>query len=423
MLVTLPYYAFFSVWVGSGFNVYRGAEVAKDILILVLLGVTVLATPWSGLLAYLKQYKLLVGLIGTYIALTIIYGVYAFIMGGVTFEALGFSLVSNLQFMTFFIAVHLLFSCHDLRLPWVKVVILPAVPVIIFGLLQQFVLPPRFLEHFGYSMFTILPFQYVDNDPSLLRVQSFLRGANPLGAYLTVILLTLAYQVRISKHARQRVVLAGLLVLGTLVMFYTYSRSAWIGSVVACLLLWLIVRRSRGFARHGLMLLAGIVTVVTVLAFEAGIAHHPVFQRAILHSDVSSLTEDTSNGIRASRIKESIREVRGDVWGDGPGTAGPASVHNAPHPVFITENYYLQIALEVGIVGLVIFLGVVGLIAGELWKRRESGLSVVLFTSLVGVSIINMASHAWTDDTLGLLWWGLAGVAVSSYRKRIRLSQ
>jgi hypothetical protein len=33
--------------------------------------------------------------------------------------------------------------------------------------------------------------------------------------------------------------------------------------------------------------------------------------------------------------------------------------------------------------------------------------------SLIGISVINLVSHAWMDDTLSLLWWGLAGIALA----------
>ena len=36
-----------------------------------------------------------------------------------------------------------------------------------------------------------------------------------------------------------------------------------------------------------------------------------------------------------------------------------------------------------------------------------------LFGSLIGLTFINLLSHAWTDDTLAYVWWGLAGIAMA----------
>jgi hypothetical protein len=45
--------------------------------------------------------------------------------------------------------------------------------------------------------------------------------------------------------------------------------------------------------------------------------------------------------------------------------------------------------------------------------RRRELLSQILFASLIGITFINFLSHAWTDDTLAYLWWGLAGIALA----------
>ena len=49
-----------------------------------------------------------------------------------------------------------------------------------------------------------------------------------------------------------------------------------------------------------------------------------------------------------------------------------------------------------------------------LWLRRADPLALTLFASLIGLTLVNMLSHAWADDTLAYVWWGLAGVAMAS---------
>jgi len=48
-----------------------------------------------------------------------------------------------------------------------------------------------------------------------------------------------------------------------------------------------------------------------------------------------------------------------------------------------------------------------------LWLRRDHPLALALFASLVGLTFINLLSHAWADDTLAYIWWGLAGIAMA----------
>jgi hypothetical protein len=40
-------------------------------------------------------------------------------------------------------------------------------------------------------------------------------------------------------------------------------------------------------------------------------------------------------------------------------------------------------------------------------------LALVLFASFIGISFVNLLSHAWTDDTIAYIWWGLAGAAMA----------
>ena len=77
----------------------------------------------------------------------------------------------------------------------------------------------------------------------------------------------------------------------------------------------------------------------------------------------------------------------------------------------LAENYYLQIGQEIGLLGLLAFLAINVLVAQRLWHRRAHPLAMTLFVSLIGISVVNMLAHAWADDTLSYIWWGLAGAA------------
>jgi hypothetical protein len=100
--------------------------------------------------------------------------------------------------------------------------------------------------------------------------------------------------------------------------------------------------------------------------------------------------------------------------GDGPGTAGPASVYNHGHPARIAENYFIQVGQETGWLGLTLFTLINVGVGYLLWLRRDDPLALSLFASLIGLTLINMLSHAWADDTLAYIWWGLAGIAMVS---------
>jgi O-antigen ligase len=77
------------------------------------------------------------------------------------------------------------------------------------------------------------------------------------------------------------------------------------------------------------------------------------------------------------------------------------------------ENFYIQIGQETGVLGLIVFLSINIIVGYRLYLRRDDPLSLFLFASLIGLTVVNMVSHAWADDTLSLLWWAFAGVALS----------
>jgi hypothetical protein len=44
---------------------------------------------------------------------------------------------------------------------------------------------------------------------------------------------------------------------------------------------------------------------------------------------------------------------------------------------------------------------------------RADPLALGLFASFIGLTVVNLFMHAWTDDTLAYVWWGLAGIAMA----------
>jgi hypothetical protein len=62
---------------------------------------------------------------------------------------------------------------------------------------------------------------------------------------------------------------------------------------------------------------------------------------------------------------------------------------------------------------MAVFVSLNAIIATRLWVLREDLLARVLLASLVGLSFVALVSHAWADDTIAYLWWGLAGISLA----------
>ena len=101
-------------------------------------------------------------------------------------------LMIDLRYVAYFIAIYLFLKAYPVyRQSFFKVLLIGSGIVLGFAVLQL-VLPHDFLKYVGYSSETIQPYLTVDNNPDYVRLQSTLRGPNPLGAYALTALIGVA---------------------------------------------------------------------------------------------------------------------------------------------------------------------------------------------------------------------------------------
>jgi hypothetical protein len=407
-LALLPFHAFLTVWFSSLIGHYILLRLWKEAILIFLLAGAIYILVKDKILRGITTRTLLVKLIVIYIILTIVWGIAAYALNKVTLKALGFGLIINLRFLVFYLVVWIAASKSPLlKRLWMKFLLVPAGIVIIFGILQRIILPYDFLKHFGYGQKTIFPYETINHNVHYPRVMSTLRGANPLGAYLVLVLTALAaLAIKFKRHRLWSVALFG---AGAIVLVCTYSRAAWIGAVLSLFSLG-IMSLKRGLIER-LLLPAAIVLLILVVALVAVLRNNVAFENIFFHTQTNSAVKTTSDQGHLSAFKNAFRDVVHEPLGRGVGTAGPASEYNTG--VRIAENYYLQIAQEIGWAGMILFIAINYLVACELWFRRDDILARILLASLVGISFVNLLSHAWTDDTLSYLWWGLAGITLA----------
>lgn len=411
ILLLVPFHAFLTVWASSIFGHYTALRLWKEaLLILCITGALYLIAMDHKIRSHTLSRRL-VWLIMAYVALNIVWGLMALDQNDVTPKALGYDWIVNLRFLAFFLltwAVALRMA--RIRSHWQWLVYWPAIVVVGFGLLQALVLPDDFLRHFGYGPETIPVYDTINQNEAYVRAASTLRGANPLGAYLLIPISLLV--VLLLRPKKRTWLQAGFLGAALVVLFFTFSRSAWIGallSIAIILALSLRTRRSQRIAlvTAGCLILAGAVAALTLSSNDR-------FENLVWHTQEESTIKVSSNHQRLEAMQEGLKDIANDPLGSGPGTAGPASFYNQPDPPRVSENYFVQIGQSVGVIGMAMF-GLISVGVGYLlWLRRADPLALSLFASFVGLTFINMLSHAWTDDTIAYVWWGLAGVAMAT---------
>jgi O-antigen ligase len=353
-------------------------------------------------------------LIIAYVLLQILLGFWAWQNDDVTTKAVFYGVLLNSRFLIFFLlgwAIAIRTERFERR--WPKLMLWPAVLVVLFGLLQVFALPVDFLKHFGYGAATIEPYETINSNMDFVRYASTLRGANPLGAYLLIPISALV--VLLVRFPRSWNWTKGLLLAGSLAMLiFSFSRSAWIGAALCIVVGAVLASKPSWWRKYRLPLASTAVALLLALVGTAFILRDNVhFQNFLFHTEDNSKVAISSNDDRASALQNGLQDVVEEPFGQGPGTAGPASVYNNGE-TRLAENYYLQVGQESGWLGLGLFITIVAGVAYLLWTRRHTTLALSLLVALVGISAVNLLSHAWTDDTLAYIWWGFAGLAIGT---------
>src|SRR3990167_4459215 len=172
IFVLLPFHALLTTWAGANFGHIDLFRIWKELLLVPLVfGAFGLAVSDKNLRHWLKTNKLVL-LIVLYILLHLGLGLYALNANNVNTRALIYSWISNLRFLIFFlVCIVLAAKTTCLKRNWKKLILWPALVVIIFGLLQQFILPNNFLSHFGYGDNTIPAINTIDRKPQYVRLQ------------------------------------------------------------------------------------------------------------------------------------------------------------------------------------------------------------------------------------------------------------
>jgi hypothetical protein len=330
--------------------------------------------------------------------------------GGVTAIAAGLAI--DLRYVLFFgltyIGVRIVPQYRRLM---VQVAIAGACIIVGFATLQFF-LPPDILSHIGYSRDTIMPYLTVDKNPEYVRVNSTLRGPNPVGAYAGMALgLLVAALVRMKLQLQNKKVLVATILFGvcsTAALWLSYSRSALVAGLITVLVV-VAATVLRKLSRR-----AWIVSSVVVFALLGAlvIGRDSAFvSNVLLHENTEGGSSVSSNDEHVASLQFGFDRLVHQPFGAGIGSTGSASLHGDV-PVII-ENQYLFVAHETGWLGLVLFIALFALIMARLWKNRQDWLSLGVFASGVGLSLIGLLLPVWADDTVSIVWWGLAAIALA----------
>lgn len=292
---------------------------------------------------------------------------------------------------------------------FIKIGIFGAALVVGFAALQL-LLPYDALKYLGYSNDTIAPYITVDQNYDYIRINSTMRGPNPLGAYAAGVLVgVVAYVAYVRKvNDTRKYWLGAFGMASVLALWHSYSRSAFVAALVAVAFV-VAVKYARTLPKKAWYTLALgtlLLVVLGVAVRDTSFVHN-----VILHDDPTTNAAVNSNEDHVSSLQYGFARMLTEPMGVGVGTTGSASLYgDSP---LIVENQYLMVAHEVGWAGLALFLAIFGVVMHRLWLLRSNWMSLALFAGGIGMALIGILLPVWADDTVSIVWWGLAGAVMA----------
>lgn len=353
------------------------------------------------------------------IRLALIYGLLHLLLLALNwsgFEIAAAGLAIDLRFILMMVLTYLAVYLTPGSLAWFKkVAVMGAVIVVGFAALQL-ILPADSLKYLGYNQATIKPYLTIDQNQNYVRHNSTLRGPNPMGAYAaSVVLIGLALLTARAQAAKLNKLTLALVGGGLVALVSSFSRSAALALVLGGLLI-LLVRYGRKLNRAGVAtILAGLV----VLSLGFGLMRDNSFiSHLILHEDPNESGLVNSNDEHLSSLENGSNRLLAQPLGAGIGSTGSASLYGeAP---LIIENQYLYVAHESGWLGLALFLAIYGLALRRLYQQRLDPWALGLLASGIGLAAAAMFLPVWADDTVAIVWWGLAGALIVNSKRRFK---
>ncbi len=244
------------------------------------------------------------------------------------------------------------------------------------------------------------------------RVGSTFNNPNILGEYL-IMMIPLALGVLwYRKKLPYKVIYVGILCIMGICMLLTFSRGAWLGLIVA-LVGFFVVRDKR------LFILFLVALLVMPFALPDSVMHR--------FTSIGDLS-DTSSSYRMSILIGSLR-MAGDYWLSGIGLGSQS--FEAIYPKYSlaaayahhSHNIYLQVILEMGAAGALVFMLIILVFAratlAQQGKTKDRFLSSIMIASCTGVGgylVQGLVENIWYNYRVLHIFWVVVAVGLCALR-------
>ena len=307
-------------------------------------------------------------------------------------------------FIFFFLGANLTLGREEVR-KIVDTLLLAALLISVWGIIQPLVFGPHLLVHLGYGENGALGPSFYIGGFLFQRAVGTFSSPNDLAAFLMMVLLLGLAVNLMEADPRLRRRRATALFVMMLCFLYTVSRSAYLGFFVGAILL-AICMKNRRILRY----LALFTVVALALGIASGAIEHVV--------DTLTLKDPSTRGHIHSMLM-SLHFIAAHPFGIGIGMAGPKSGRFIRDYLLDTESSYFVIMFEMGYAGLLLLLAVLGSALKECRKAWRTGTDPYLRQVALGILaalVATLVQYFFLPTiqelpTAALLWF-LTGLAL-----------
>ncbi|MEQ1849254.1 MAG: hypothetical protein ABL890_01550 [Candidatus Peribacteraceae bacterium] len=316
-----------------------------------------------------------------------------------------------------------------------------------YGLLSL-VLPERWFSFLGYSSMhslyfpdgPIAAFQYI-SESGIRRIQSTFSGPNQMGLWLLVPLSLMLGKKKIREVVSDKWLVVSIAFI-LIAIVLSFSRASWIGALVIGLVFFAPKIQLRFLTLSALALIVLGVTAATL------------FPAVIVRS--------ISSSAHITRPLAALHTIAEHPFGKGLGSAGPASNRTSDPCVYLplgadiawtetveklcvfmdgkqfhpsdrtcncpvlSENWYLQWGVELGLLGLFISLLMPFFVLRKLIMNNEQLIMTNAWRSVaaafLGISIAALFLHAFEDSAISYTLWILLSATLPLWKVSVAQS-
>ena len=246
------------------------------------------------------------------------------------------------------------------------------------------------------------------------RVYSFYENPNALALLLLLTLPVIVSLVFASRHWLLRIAAAGIFAVGAICIALTYGRASWVGLAVAAVVYVFFWNRK-----------------LLPFCVLASIAAIPLLPTSILNRILSITNlQDTSTSSRFDLWASGLRVIGQEpITGVGLGADAVRRMvrwnqfYHGRASFVHCHNVFLQIWAEMGLLGLVPFLGaVLGMMKSTARAVHicpnpvARHVAIGSTSAILGAMVCGLADYLWTYPRLMFLFWFVFGLALSAIK-------